>query len=230
MCFWFFMFTFSAFLISFGRVNGKLLMDKHFISPYKIIIFVGIIGFIFNLIIALIFKNKAKNEICSNINDSKKERFPNFYCYLDVNNYFSNSSEINYFKEIFLTISYVICSFLSLMCELFIIKYLNPNFLLMSDNIRYAIKEIIEFCNPDCDHHHLLIRFLIILLSDIFEFLGCLIYLELIELRFCGLNLNLKRKIIERSENEALTEGLFEFQNNDNDNSRASINNEETIK
>ena len=229
--FCFFIYTFTAFLIFFGRVYGKILMEKHFISPYKIIIFVGVFGLIINLIIALIFKNKSKNLDCEN-ND--KKRFPNFYCYLDVNNYFSVLSDIKY-REIILTITYIICSFLSLMCELFVIKYLNPNFLLMSDNIRYIVQNIMDFYKEE-NHQQLLLKFLIIIFSDIFEFLGCLIYVELIELRFCGLNLNLKRKIMERSETEGKTEELFEIQNNDNDidndndNQHVSIINESNIE
>lgn len=229
LCFiFFFIYTFTSFLIFFGRVYGKLLMEKHFISPYRIIIIIGILGFILNLIIALIFKNKSKNENCPKINDEDRGRFPNLYCYLDVNDYFSNFSKIKV-REIFLTLFYIIFSFLNIMCELFVIKYLNPNFLLMSDNLRYMTKKIISFCISK-NKSHLLIRFIIILFSDIFEFLGCLIYVELIELRFCGLNLNLKRKIMERSQTEAIEGELLDIKNDDDNNLHTPFNDEEFIE
>ena len=53
--------------------------------------------------------------------------------------------------------------------------------------------------------------------SEIFEFIAFLIYLEIIELRFCGLNKNTKKNIILRAEfdfegeinmDESLIEGM----------------------
>ena len=208
-----FVYTLASFLIFFGRIYGKILMEKYFISPYKIIIIIGILGFFFDLIIALIFINKAKGIDCPKLNDNNKPKSPKFYCYLDVNDYFSNFLKIKP-KEIFLTISYIIFSFLSLMCEIFIIKYLNPNFLLMSDNVYYIITKIIQFYQSK-KRKHIVIRYIIIQIADIFEFFACLIYLELIELRFCGLNKNIKRKIIERSESEIKAE-LYDIQCDDN--------------
>ena len=56
--------------------------------------------------------------------------------------------------------------------------------------------------------------------GDILSILGFLIYLEIIELNFCGLNLNLRREIIKRGMNE-----LSAIDNDDEE--RNSFNNNE---
>ena len=45
-------------------------------------------------------------------------------------------------------------------------------------------------------------KFLLDTSGDIASILGFLIYLEIIELNFCGLNFNLKKNIISRSEDD----------------------------
>ena len=46
-------------------------------------------------------------------------------------------------------------------------------------------------------------RFAIDIFSDMTAFIALLIYLEIIELNFCGLNENLRKYIIKRSEKES---------------------------
>ena len=79
----------------------------------------------------------------------------------------------------------------------------------MSDNIYFEIIKLNKFFYEEISNKqinsNLFIHFSIIQLAQFFEFIGCLIYLELIELRFCGLNKNLKRVISERSK-EDITE------------------------
>lgn len=43
-----------SFLIFYARIHGKIAMDIDFISPYEIIIIIGILGFLFDLFIYLI--------------------------------------------------------------------------------------------------------------------------------------------------------------------------------
>ena len=50
-------------------------------------------------------------------------------------------------------------------------------------------------------------------IGDIFGFIIILIYLEILELNFCGLNLNLRKKIIERG-----LEDLYEDDENEDEN------------
>ena len=59
-------------------------------------------------------------------------------------------------------------------------------------------------------------------IADISCFLGSLIYLEVIELRFCGLNKNTRKSIIERAKTEALEKNL-----NDKEDSVSDLNENE---
>ena len=62
---------------------------------------------------------------------------------------------------------------------------------------------IIEFGYITCDIFINNIRFFISLSSEIFEIIGFFIYLEIIELRFCGLNENTRINIILRGESDS---------------------------
>ena len=191
-----------SFLIYYARIHIKILTDIHYISPYKIIISIGIIGFVFELmllIISFILNSKTK---CHQI------KYINIYCYLNSSNYFSNYSTLNGDKnkiihETSMSFLYLIFYFGGLICELFIIKYLNPNYVLMSDNVYFEVIKLNKFFYEEFSNvninKNVFIQFSIIQIAQFFEFIGCLIYLELIELRFCGLNKNLKRVISERS-------------------------------
>ena len=89
------------------------------------------------------------------------------------------------------------------MCEIFIIKYLNPNYLLMSDNVYFEILKIVNYAE-EINKKLLLPKFIILQISELLEFIGCAIYLEIIELKFCGLNKNIKRNIMERAKTDIL--------------------------
>ena len=47
-------FILLSFIYSYARVTGKLLMQIHFVSPYTLIFYVGILGFIFTICTSLI--------------------------------------------------------------------------------------------------------------------------------------------------------------------------------
>ena len=182
-----------SFLIFFARTNGKIAMDKYFYSPYKIIIIIGIIGFVIDFIIAIIFIGINTHKKCKEKSDEY-----NIFCYNDLSNYFSKFSEIKHYRvflEILLTLFYIFFNFISLLCELLIIKYLNPTYILWADNLYFEIFKIRDFIREG----HFLKLFIILQLAELFEFIGCLIYLELIELKCFGLNLNTKKNIMIRS-------------------------------
>jgi len=97
---------------------------------------------------------------------------------------------------------------------IFIYKYLNPGYLLFSDNIYFTFSGLINFFFIKKKFDSLSIKkFIFSESSEIFELLAFLIYLELIELRFCGLNKNTRKNIEKRAEIEIeISEGI----NNDN--------------
>ena len=192
-----------TFLIYYARMSVKDSMDKNFIYPYKIIIFFGIIGFILEIVLFIIFFLLFKNKKCHNNNEI------NLFCYLGINiiEPFSELFKINHFyeciKEIIFLIFFIFSCFVSIMSELFIIKDLNPSYILISENLYYEVIKLYEFI-PKKDKLNASKTFIIMQFAELFEFFGCLIYLEIIELKFCELNKNLKKAISDRSDEDIM--------------------------
>ena len=117
-------------------------------------------------------------------------------------------------KFFFYSFFYIIFEFLNMTFAIFIYKYLNPGYLLFSDNIYFTFSGLINFFFIKKKFDSLSIKkFIFSESSEIFELLAFLIYLELIELRFCGLNKNIRKNIEKRAEIEIeISEGI----NNDN--------------
>ena len=92
-------YIFISFMFSYAEVKTKILIDRKYLSPYIIIILVGIIGFILNTIAALI------SEFYGNECNDKSEI--SFNCYADVSSYFIklktmlNDNPKEFYVEIF---------------------------------------------------------------------------------------------------------------------------------
>ena len=225
-------------MTSFGRVLSKMLMDLKFISPYLIIFSTGIVGFFMNLISLIITTLSRCN--------SDNEYLLNKFCLVDYNDnfyydnfykYFSElkeSANHKFYLEIFaITPLYLISNFLEFTCEIFTIYYLNPNYILIRDNLYYgASRLLLILCNINSfDERISLLQFIILELAEIFAIIGYLIYLEIIELRFSGLDENLKKNISMRAERDSLyqieTETSEEDDDDDdNDNDKGNDKNE----
>ena len=107
--------------------------------------------------------------------------------------------------EIFLVIPfYLIIKYFEFTCEILVIYYFNPNYVLVRDNLYYGIIRLIFILVNDKDYQHdiSLTQFIILETSELLSIFAYGIYLEIIELRFCGLDRYLKRNIIKRSEKE----------------------------
>ena len=223
-------FIIITFLISFAKVKAKFLMDIKFICPYTLILYMGIFGLILNSIFSLyVYLKHNYNDTCPNVNDKNQNNDEklNIYCYGEIYKYFTyfesyNSSEI--FREIILTLFYIFFNFMIITCELFIITYLNPNYLLMSDNIYFELFKIYSFLiKKDINN---IKKIIILQMTEFFEFIGCSIYLEIIELRFCGLNTNIKKNITKRAISD-MGETINIIDNNEFNNTNESLNNDE---
>ena len=93
--------------------------------------------------------------------------------------------------------------------EILTIYYLNPFYVLMTNNIYYGITEIIFFIVNKSTDGLVITHFILAEFSEIFAFLGYMVYLEIIELNFCGLGKNLRKVIMEKGENEAREISIF---------------------
>ena len=186
-------FIIMTFFISFAEVKGKVLMDTKFISPYSILILTGIFGLIIN--IGLSIFTFIKEETCSN----------KYLCHYCVQNYIKKFYILDKerYIEIIFTFIYFLFSFLSGTFDYYIMKYLYPNFILMSDTIYYEFVALHNFIrNNNKKEGEIMKKFILFQITESLEFICCAIYLEIIELRFCGLNKDIKRNIIERGEIE----------------------------
>ena len=193
-----FIYIIFAFINSFSDVQIKKFIDKKYVSPYNVIIVIGIIGFILCFLTSLFFSLFG--------NSCTKEYKRNIYCYCDALSYFDeiksnfkDNKKLLFIRAFIITPLYLIIDFGHITCEIFIIKYLNPIYSLLSRSIFYLIYFIYEYIRYRNNN----IRNFISLSSEIFEIIGFLIYLEIIELRFCGLNENTRINIILRGESDS---------------------------
>ena len=216
-CFLIFLgFMFISFITAFGRVLTKVLMDIRFISPYIIIICTGMFGFILNsLILIPISKN-----VCGDyniLNESCLVKNENGYYFDNIYIYFSNLDEslngvepaesgytpkIKFYVEILVIVPlFLIFSYCEFYFEIKTINCLNPNYILIRDNLYYGLSRIVSFCINFKKSN--IAQFILLEFAEIVAILGYSVYLEIIELRFCGLDKKLKRKLTEIAHVEA---------------------------
>ena len=207
-----FIFIFITTLNSFDRVKIKTYIDEQFVSPYQIIFLIGILGFIINLIISIVVLIKG--------NDCDKSCFKEvppddkcitFYCYSYISYNFIEKESLS--LNIILIILYMISYFISLTCEFFIIKYLDPFHVNISEVIYFGISNFISFFkNKDKEA-----QFLILQTAEVLAFIGFCVFLEIIELRCCELNTNLRKNIKKRERLESVLSNEMSIDINDDD-------------
>ena len=93
---------------------------------------------------------------------------------------------------------------MKILVEMLTIFYLNPFYILFSNNLYYGTRNILSFIFNYKSNHLNIKKFILYSTCDILSILAYLIYLEIIECRFCGLNKNLKKSLLERSKRETI--------------------------
>ena len=210
------------FLKSYINTKIKWYLDKKYISPHILLLNYGIIGIIVYSIICTIstFKECEKtievkenivDYICEvkDINKSTNETtkyLANFKLYFSIYKD-ENEKDKDFIKKILLEILTVVLGTLSFFFYeyncLKVIKNLSPIHLMFSIPPLYFIIKIIMLIiiikNSDDKLNGTIITiFILSSIADIFNFIINLIYFEILELNFCGLNFDLRYKIIER--------------------------------
>lgn len=206
-----------SFTTAFGRVLTKVLMDLKFISPYIIIILTGIIGFILNsLLLILVSKYKCHNNEILNkaclVESENGKYFDNIKIYFSSLTELLNrvehtesgyTSKIKFYVEILVIVPlFLVFSYFELYFEIKTINYLNPNYVLIRDNIYYGLSRIVSFC-INSKSLNIVLVFILLEVAEITAILGYSVYLEIIELRFCELDNKLKRKLSEAANLES---------------------------
>ena len=214
-----------------GIIIQKNLMEIKFISPYKILLYKGLLGFIgaiFGLIISSNFQCKeALSDKEKGITDKKIFEF--FVCTNEYNHNYYYDHFISYFvsfenssriKESIVLILYCILHFITEFSLILINKFLSPTHYLIAESFYSLIhipfhylsnetydelKELgndvskVNLLNLYNAIFHTLKTRILRFISCICDFICFMIYLEIIELKFCELNKNIKKNIQKRA-------------------------------
>jgi len=196
---------------AYSYTKIKWFIDLKYISSTKLLIFIGFIGIFVSSISCIIgtyIKCSEKINFCE-----VKDNFNSNITYIDNFNIFiENISGLKGTSELIYEISVILFGMIFKFCyyNILIIKFLTPVHIIFYFSIFYFIIKIIAiFYNKmsanyffDIEYEDAKGRFYIFLLDlsgNFIAIFGFLIYLELIELRFCKLNYNLREAISKRS-------------------------------
>ena len=201
-----------------SQVMQKHLMDVENESAFTILFIIGFFSAIFT-IIALIMttyikcnKNFIDNKFC-HLNEEDNFYFDSFkmYKYNMSKQYQLNKSA--FFIEIFLVYPlYSLACYLKYFFETMIVYHLNPNYVLISDNVYYSVKTIIGLMSNNAGKGSILM-----LIGDIISLIAYCFYLEIIILKCCNMHFNTRIGINERSRSEILDIDINNDDENDGD-------------
>ena len=114
-------------------------------------------------------------------------------------------------------------------CHIMIIKYLEPNIILIVENFYYFIRTIARIIANKADEKYCTnAQFALNIIQEIITIICNMIYIELLELKFCNLDYDLKRNIKQRSDDEYLQseenlDNNYEITNDENNNSLINL-------
>lgn len=194
------------FFISYTRVKLKVLTDLKYISPYTIIFFIGICGTIvtsFEIIFGSLFSCEGVyKEFCVTSDDNDIKYFDNIKIYfLNLAKKMKSSDKAyEFYLEILLLLPiFLVINFLHIICEFWIIIRLNPYFALIQNNFAYLITYLLYLIferDTLQEKEYYLTRILLVMLAEMIAIICFFIYLQIIELRFCGLDIYLQRNLL----------------------------------
>ena len=192
-------------LRSYVNTEIKVFLDLKYISQRVLLISYGIAGSFMCLFMGIFTSNvscskELENYVCNMTYDGK-------YYYDNFFNYYESGKNMLVRLIVILLGLLTYFSYVNY-CTL-IIKILTPIHVIFSFPIQFFIEKTflliftaIFFIERLFNGENLSKRFLSDIFGDIASIIGFLIYFDIIELNFCGLNFNLKKNIMERSETE----------------------------
>jgi hypothetical protein len=167
------------------------------------------------------------NEICFYTEKEQNESNINLSLYYDNITYFFEDEynlieNIDYNLEIFVFIPlyFFMYSTIKIM-NVMMIKYLDPNVILINKNVAFFIEGIINyFFIIQFDKNYLIpTKFLLLEIKHLISLISNIVYLEILELKFCNLDYDIRKSIAIRGEidSEAQIEILGEKDDSMND-------------
>ena len=248
----------------FCWIKGKYLMDIKSFSPAKIFLTIGCFGFFYAIIFFSIFtyipcktfNNIEKNgDYYINLETNKTLELYKEYCQLRdydentktlyllydsmklISKEYSNTEKEN-ILEIFLIIPLLfIFHMINELSCLMMVRYTDPNNILIYKNFYFFIKRIIAIIINEGNEKYITYQhFFTLELEEVVSIISNMIYIEVLELRFCKLDYELKRNIILRSfeDLDAIEENHrqsinFEIDNNTDNSDESEKDNEENV-
>ena len=236
---------------AYVNIQLKRFMDLKYISPNKLLFNYGLIGTLFDTALCIFTtfvkcdNNKYINKIC-NIENEDKNNSTNSNN--STNDKYFQSFDI-YFKTLYKTgtvgiIFEILTNFFAVISFYFYkyffmqtIKFLTPVHIMFISPVIYLFLKLLVLLYNSIWHfftnEHIIKKnineslekkIILDFLGDIFSIIGFLIYLEIVQLSFCGLDYNLRNNIIERSEEDtkmykitSLDDSLGEIQDEPDD-------------
>jgi len=217
----------SSFLKSYSGIKLKPILNQDFMPIDLIIILIGICGFVLNSILLIITSNfpcgkdKFAEHLCSSVLDDEEETSSvyyfdsllSYYVALRDDLYPRDDIEFRYrgpkdiIIEIIVSIIFLpICGFYKMRFDLSIIKELGVFHLLIPEAIYQLVigcyQIIYKIINKIIDGTQIT-QFIFFTISQVFALIGILIYIEIIELRFCKLDEDIKKNIAIRAKEDA---------------------------
>ena len=238
-----FLYIFDFMMRDYSWVRFKYLMDVKSVPVFKVMMFIGISGVFIVIICLCILTNVPCNVIegvskignnyikiinneevdfsrqtCGVIDydqESKKLTFyyDNFYIF---NSNYSDSTRKG--LEIFVAFLYFINNFFINFSQSMILKHLDPNAMLVNVNFNYLFSRLITYIKNKADKKFMTIpQFILLELCEILAIVAYMIYIELIELKFCRLDYDLKKNIGHRGLQESLQNSIYNIDDDDDD-------------
>jgi hypothetical protein len=203
-------------IISFINCSLKSFLDLKYTTTSQILMFYSFVGIFVSSIICVVSalvpcskSNDLSNDFNINVcyitnNNDNNTYFDNYILYFNT---FSKESSPKQFIRSIIIIFDAITFFLQKYFFLLSINYTDPVHIYFHIPIYYIFQKIFLVINNAISQHkgfkdtknYKVEKYFLDISGDLFCFLGFLIYLEIIELDFCGLNYNLKINISKRS-------------------------------
>ena len=204
-CFFVIFYLILIFLRSYVYTQLKILMDLKFVTTRALLISYGFIGFCICLVVGIFTScvpcfDFIYNYVCK-MNYGDNMYYDHFFSYIE--------SWKNMLVRLIVIILGAITFFFDKYYCIMIIQNYTPIHPIFSFFIQYFIEKTflliftpIFFPDDLFPKENQFKKFLLDESVDIASILGLLIYLEMIELNFCGLSYNLKKNIIIRGKEE----------------------------
>jgi hypothetical protein len=196
------------FIYCYHLVKAKYYIEKYFISPYELMVYLGTIG----LLLLFIFEPFTYYISCDNIIMCSEGHFAGIIL---------GFQQINDKKGVLISIGWVFFLFMTAFGLWLTVSYLSPAHFLTSDSIiALELNVMVDCYNPSM----VLVNNPLFYILSIINIFACLIYNEIFILKVFNLNYNTRKEILKRQKVEQdLENELNEMADKDEDSLRNSF-------